>query len=282
MKETSEAESRLQSIDAYLTFIEAGTEAGLRALAESTEPDIVESRLRVLIESDRFEDARNVVIALPPHEQWCTQAFIVLARQGDFQGADQLFGWVQQQHNPVLRGKCAVAFAGAAYARAVVLSGGEDRLFPDLIAPESVEVLSKALRALGPVLHGVEANEGGETLLQERAVVIALVASHCMGDEKAAGHYATLLKERTPVPLDLARAVLHRKVPSPPDLPGRLPAWHRDGPGDFEARPAAGWGASAKGSLQLWNSSRKHRTPRADRRYCRPCARSRATSTRMQ
>lgn len=229
----SEVADRVVILESKIAFLEGDRPKAESILAATNSPMAISWRLGWLLDEDRNDEAAQLVDRLPLHERWVDRAVSAFVRTGQIDRARQVLQWCRDHAAASVHDLAQVMFAQEHYLIACQRDGADDAVVPGRIDPATEQGLTATREALAPILTRVSGCGQIRSGLEEAAVLMAERTCFFLGDRPAAFQWATLLQNRTPVPLGFVESVFRRVVPAPSDLPERL---RRDHPSSFDAQ----------------------------------------------
>ncbi len=220
-------------LESKIAFLEGDRPKAKSILAATNSPMSISWRLGWLLDEDRNDEAAQLVDRLPLHERWVDRAVSAFVRTGQIDRARQTLQWCRDNAAASVQDLAQVMFAQEHYLIACQRDGADDAVVPGQVDPATEQRLTTTREALAPILTRVSGCGQIRSGLEEAAVLMAERTCYFLGDRPAAVGWATLLQNRTPVPLGFVESVFRRAVPAPTDLPERL---RRDHPSSFDAQ----------------------------------------------
>ncbi len=222
----------IESLEAYLDSYEEGPEAALGRLEGKTDPDSINQSLRILIESKSYEDAASLVVGAELDEKWCIRAAFVAARQGETARVEEIIDWAGGLPDVSARRSCVLASCEGSFDRILNESGSRVPLLPGRLSDDERATFLSMLERLHCITDIVNANGRVSTPLEAQALVAAMNAHYLLGEQAEVKRFADLLAKRSPLPVEIGRAILQFGVPASPEIVDRL---RKENDGEFEA-----------------------------------------------
>jgi tetratricopeptide (TPR) repeat protein len=222
-------EEQITSREAYLVYLEQGPEAALAILAGKTDPDSVARHLKILLQQNRFQEARDLVRGLEPSVKWTNLAAYAFAKAGEFEEAERILSRTKEVADRVFQQRTAVGFGHGCLEFIVQRSGRQGSIPFSALKEDDLAVIRRLLVALTNAFSF----EAIRSPLAEHAACLALNAYASLKDEESLRLVASALTKRSPLPLPLADAVLAKVIPLPDGFVTRLRSEH---PKSFQAR----------------------------------------------
>lgn len=229
----SEIADHILVLESKIAYLEGDRQKADSLLASTSSPMAVSWRLGWLLDEDRDEEAAQFVDRQPIHERWVDRAVSAFVRTGQIDRARQALQWCRENADAAVQDLSQVMFAQEHYLIACKRCVTRDAAVPGRLNSETEQGLSATREALISILTRIKAHGRIRSGLEEAAGLMTERACYFLGDRAAAAEWATLLQNRTPVPLGFVEAVFRRVVTAPDDLADRL---RRDHPASFDAR----------------------------------------------
>lgn len=218
---SDENKLRLSNFQAKLLSIDDHDEEALALLGNATDPQSVTTRLLILIDRGESEKGAEIIRDLSIDEKWCDHAAFVQAQMGKDKEAQAALAWAGENGDALLERRCRVAIARATLMRLAVAHG--DSAFSILsISADAAKAVEQVLACLSPVVDECHARRRVETGLEADAVGFAYNCCRLIGQLEQARSNAELLRDRRPVHLDYANAVIRGDVEFDADTANRL------------------------------------------------------------
>ena len=212
-------EDKLKSLEAFLISKEEGPDKALEALGESTDPEIIRRRLGILLDSDRIDEAIELLNTIELDERWCDRAVCVYVKKGDTKKAKELIEWAKARDDELLKNRCRVFYAEVLYSLCWKDRKKGDVLFPDTLSNEEKNTLDDCLSVLNPMLAKVIAENQISNEIESLAVQLSIEMSYLLNkSQEAESLYKSqeaeklcrLLSKRKPLPVKLGRFALSK------------------------------------------------------------------------
>ncbi len=228
----AEVQADVVALRGAIENLEAGPDAALAHLDKCTDPYAIRIRLAILLNKQALDGAVALIEGLPPNERWCELAVTVYALKDRRDEAERIVNWAAAQQDRAKYGQCVIRLADALFVRS--LSGQEKGrdIRPQDLSPQEREALGAVLSTLQPVLDPIVGAGQVDSGLASTAVKIAWLVHYLLGSREKVAELARLMYTYRPVPVDVARSVVHGYIEPPSDLPERL---REDHPSDLEA-----------------------------------------------
>ena len=210
----------LTRMEAYITALESGADAGLGLLQGEQGDEGVAARVTILFRAERFEDIVALVESRPPSTRWCDRAIHAFVRMDRKLQADRLLAWARDNAPVPLKHLCALRYGQALVAKMYSLKEkGEGSP-----ASQDREYCENILKVIHPLVDITVANNAVQSALEASTLLIALHAHVALRNGDECKRLSTLLFQRKPVPLELGKLAMLDMIPIHADLPDRLRA----------------------------------------------------------
>lgn len=223
---------RIINFQAKLLACNGQDDDGLRLLLGRTDSQSVTTRLLILMDAGRFEEAADQIRQVPLDLKWCDQAILVFARTAANEEAEATLDWVGKLENPTVDTRSRVAYARGTLMR---LSDAHKEEALSAIAIEDSECaeVQKVFSVLQPIADACKAKGQIDNGLEAEIVALAYSCCRLLDRVEEASQYARVLQNFRPVSLDYLVAALREDVIP---LPGLVATAREDHPNRFEAQ----------------------------------------------
>ncbi|MBW8015459.1 MAG: tetratricopeptide repeat protein [Planctomycetes bacterium] len=233
MDNNNTLDEKLKSLEALLVSKEKGPDEALKSLGESDSPEILRRKLGILNESDRLDEAVDLLKGIPLHERWCDWAICVYVKSGDIPKAKELLEWAKQQDDEVFKNRCRLYFAETYYLQVRENREINSTIFPDSLSDEEKAILNDCRSVLNPILIKIRAEQRISNEIESLAVQMAMEMLYLLNANKQEiESLCKLLETRKPIPIKLGWTALAIMCELSKDVPTRYREEH---PNDFDA-----------------------------------------------
>ncbi len=220
-KNSGPFENKLRSLEAFLISKEKGPDDALAVLGESTDPELIRRKLGILLDSDRIDDAVDLLESLPLEERWCDRAISAYVKKGDITKAKELIEWAKTKDDELLKNRCRLFYAESQYSRCWRVRQDGQRILPGVLSDDEINDLNDCISVLKPILAKVIAEEGISNEIESLAVQMFIEMSYLLNEREKTESLCDLLSTRTPLPLKLGQFALSRMCKIQKDAPVR-------------------------------------------------------------
>ena len=229
-KEVSEAEqSRLARFRAKIKAIKGDHDGALHEIASHHDSDAINTKLIVLVDAGRFEDAYEVIADPPNAAEWIEEAIGVFVLTGHVEQADQALQWAIATSDD-LGDRCRLAYVRSKLTVANGDSDDEPLSGPFKATIGQQNLIDALLSCLEPVVERVRARNRVETGNEAEIVAIAYAFNRSRGRVKKARLDIELIQDYAPLHEAYVRAAIRGDAPCTTDLAHKV---RQDYPDDF-------------------------------------------------
>ena len=221
-----ELAERAVRVRAKLDFMDGKQDDALESLAELDSPGAISSRLAMLIDLGRHEEASSLVQGKPVHRRWADSAITAHLRSGNREEADRALTWAKDGQDRTTLSRCALAYAGETYSAVVARRQHHASVAAAGPTADERADLERALSEVSFVIEDPLESGSAPTALQKQGLHLALLAHRALGNRPECKAAADALLRAEPADLEVARVVLWRFVPCPNGFTDRLLAEH--------------------------------------------------------
>ncbi len=220
----------IEHLEALLADVEEGPEAALAKLSDKDDPASIRTRLVILLENNRFQDAVELITGRGLDDEWCEYGPATLVLADQEASAQQMYDAIRAALGPdkePLRLRTTLAFA-----RAVMGNTFKARTDPSITIGSLNNAektgLNKCLAILDDTINSIKRNAVVHSMLEANLVVTAKDASMLLENVEQARELATLLATHKPILLQVARDVRATLITPPEGICERLRTDHPD------------------------------------------------------
>lgn len=221
-------QDEISALKASLISIEHGPDAGLHILGNRTDPYAIRTRVALLLNQQRLNDAKIIIDGLDPHERWCDVAVRVYALTDQTDKAQAIVHWADSGADHARYFQCLVRLAQALMARALADHEESVNILPHDITQAEHDKLEVVIETLSPILQSILAAGRPSSNLDITALKVAFQTNHLLQCRNAVAENLRLMLHWTPVPVEVARGVMSGYIEAPSNLPARLNTEHPD------------------------------------------------------
>lgn len=214
---------KLKSLEAFLVSKEkGGVDDALELLGESISPEVVRRKLGILNDSDRLDEAVELLKTVALNEKWCDRAICTYVKKGDLPKAKELIEWAKEKDDELLKNRCRLFYAETYYSKCWQGRENNSTVFPETLSDDEKAILSDCLSVLDPILIKVRAEKMIGNEIESLAVQMSLEMSYLLNAKKQEiESLCELLVNRKPLPLKLGQMALAKMCTLPQDIPSR-------------------------------------------------------------
>lgn len=227
---TSPVASKLLSLEAYLDSIEGRPEEALEKLEGESTPEILRRRLLILRDSERFDEAANLVRESPIHEGWIEFGVLALAAVGANAEALTHLTWARERPDPTVWQRSALNYFDGSFFWLFRNRKDGIRIVPGSLNSEEFQSVSALASVLEPAYQICVGRGSISTELESQLLQKVFECAYLLEDKNKSQTTISILERYVPIPLKVAQAVIQKVVAPPVRLVERI---RDDYPGQF-------------------------------------------------